>query len=104
MIFQCPRRRVHLPPQTFALPALLLSSLSCGLRQYRKDVGVCKKKEQEEGRGGEGRLHSPGRAAPCAEAVLTHTPPKGGDINWGRKEQRRVRFPPGLSWEGQRCS
>lgn len=38
------------------------------------------------------------------ETALPHTLLKVMKLIWGRTEQKRVKFPRGQDWEGQRCS
>lgn len=61
----------------------------------------CLQEEEEEEEEGEGR--EAGSRTTALLRALTHTHCWRGDINLGQKRAERVRFPPELNWEGQRC-
>lgn len=82
------------PPQTFAPPALLLSSLSLRFETIQEG---CRCLQEERGGGGGGReggrLHSHDRAALRARSRSPTHAAKGGDINWGQNREEKGQVP-----------
>lgn len=78
---------------------MLLSLLSCGFKQYRKDVGVCKKKEKEE----EGWQAAAGGASRRVSLAGNRSPTriiKGDEINLGEDRPQKGRVPTGAGLGG----